>query len=225
MKPSPQRQSTPFELQRQALVDSLRGRGVYSGRVLAAMATVPREEFVPPALVMRAYEDSALPIDNRQTISQPYTVAIMTQALELDEPSSILEIGTGSGYQAAVLAAMGHQVVSIERHAALSQNARTALNRTGYVVTCRVGDGTIGYRQGGPYDGIIVTAGAPDVPELLARQLRIGGRMVIPVGSMTEQALYRVIRTGEENWKAESLGKAKFVPLIGRSGWDESSGR
>ncbi|HBB26177.1 MAG TPA: protein-L-isoaspartate O-methyltransferase [Bacteroidetes bacterium] len=225
MKPSPQRQSTPFELQRQALVDSLRARGVTSSRVLAAMAAVPREQFVPPALVMRAYEDSALPIDNRQTISQPFTVAIMTQALELDEPSRILEIGTGSGYQAAVLAAMGHHVISIERHAALSQRARTVLAAAGYAVTCRVGDGTIGYREGGPYDGIIVTAGAPDVPELLARQLRIGGRMVIPVGSITEQALYRVVRTGEQTWKGEELGQAKFVPLIGRSGWDDSVGR
>ena len=225
MKPSPQRTSTPFELQRQALVDSLRARGITNGRVLAAMATVPREQFVPAALAMRAYEDSALPIDNRQTISQPHTVAIMTQALELDEPSKVLEIGTGSGYQAAVLAAMGHHVISIERHAALSQRARTVLSAAGYGVTCRVGDGTIGYREGGPYDGIIVTAGAPDVPELLARQLTIGGRMVIPVGSKTEQALYRVVRTGEENWKAEELGQAKFVPLIGRSGWDDSTGR
>lgn len=225
MNKSPQRQATPFELQRRALIDTLRARGITSESVLRAMLTVPREAFVPEALALRAYEDSALPIDKKQTISQPYTVAIMSQSLDLQTPSRVLEIGTGSGYQAAVLSAMGHHVVSIERHAALSQRARTTLQLLGYDVVCRVGDGTIGYREGGPYEGIIVTAGAPDVPEILARQLTLGGKMVIPVGTMEQQELYRVVRTGEESWKAEPLGEAKFVPLIGRSGWSEPTGR
>lgn len=220
----PERQSSPFELQRRSLVATLQQRGITSPSVLAAMGTVPREAFVPAALTMRSYEDSALPIDNRQTISQPYTVAFMTQELGLERPSRILEIGTGSGYQAAVLACMGHHVVSIERHPLLSQKARTTLKLLGYDVQCRVGDGTIGYREGGPYDGIIVTAGAPDVPQTLARQLTIGGKMIIPVGTLQEQRLYRVVRTDEEAWKGEELGQAKFVPLIGRSGWEDLAG-
>lgn len=222
--PLPERQFSPFEVQRRALVAVLKERGISDPRVLAAMGSVAREAFVPPALAMRAYEDTALPIDNRQTISQPYTVAFMTQELLLSAPCSILEIGTGSGYQAAVLAALGHRVVSIERHAILSQKARTTLKLLGYDVVCRIGDGSIGYREGGPYDGIIVTAAAPDVPQILAEQLAIGGRLVIPVGSRLQQSLYRVIRTDTEKWKAEELGQAKFVPLIGRSGWEESAG-
>lgn len=222
--PLPERQFSPFEVQRRALVAVLKERGISDPRVLAAMGSVAREAFVPPALAMRAYEDTALPIDNRQTISQPYTVAFMTQELLLSAPCSILEIGTGSGYQAAVLAALGHRVVSIERHAILSQKARTTLKLLGYDVVCRIGDGSIGYREGGPYDGIIVTAAAPDVPQILAEQLAIGGRLVIPVGSRLQQSLYRVFRTDTEKWKAEELGQAKFVPLIGRSGWEESAG-
>lgn len=222
--PLPERQISPFEVQRRALVAQLSGRGISDARVLAAMGSVAREAFVPPALSMRAYEDTALPIDNRQTISQPHTVAFMTQELLLTGPSSILEIGTGSGYQAAVLAALGHRVISIERHAILSQKARTTLKLLGYDVVCRIGDGSIGYREGGPYDGIIVTAAAPDVPQILAQQLAIGGRLVIPVGSRQQQSLYRVVRTDTDKWKAEELGQAKFVPLIGRTGWDESAG-
>lgn len=221
MQSRPARQYSSFELQRQQLVALLESRGIRDARVLSAIASIPREEFVPQALFSRAYEDSALPIDNRQTISQPYTVALMTQLLDVQRGHKILEIGTGSGYQAAVLAQLGAEVVSIERHAILSQKARTVLERLGYPVTCRIGDGTIGYREGGPYDGIIITAGAPDVPEPLAKQLAIGGRMIVPIGTLEEQRLYRVLRTGEETWKAEDVGPAKFVPLIGRSGWDE----
>jgi protein-L-isoaspartate(D-aspartate) O-methyltransferase len=221
MSSRPARQFSPFELQRQQLVSVLASRGIADERVLQAIGSIPREEFIPQALYTRAYEDSALPIDNRQTISQPYTVALMTQLLGVRPGVKILEIGTGSGYQAAVLAVLGAQVVSIERHALLSQKARTVLQRLGFHVTCRIGDGTIGYREGGPYDGIIITAGAPDVPEPLARQLAIGGKMIVPIGSLEEQRLYTVVRTGDEAWKAEDVGPAKFVPLIGRSGWDE----
>lgn len=221
MSSHPARQYSPFELQRQQLVMVLESRGIQDQRVLGAIGSIPREDFVPPALYSRAYEDSALPIDNLQTISQPYTVALMTELLDVQPGQKILEIGTGSGYQAAVLARLGAEVVSIERHALLSQKARSVLQRLGYNVTCRIGDGTIGYREGGPYHGIIVTAGAPDVPEPLARQLQIGGRMIIPIGSLQEQRMYTVQRTGDEAWKAQEVGPAKFVPLIGRSGWDE----
>ncbi len=189
------------------------------------MSIIPREMFVPAPLSSRAYEDSALPIDNRQTISQPFTVAFMTSMLNVTPGANILEIGTGSGYQAAVLAQMGANVTSIERHPILSQKARTVLASLGYAVQCRVGDGTIGYSAGGPYDGIIVTAGAPDVPEPLAKQLAIGGCLVVPVGSKDQQTLYRVVRTAQDLWKAEDLGPFKFVPLIGRSGWEEVHGQ
>lgn len=217
----PARQYSSFELQRQELVSLLSSRGIHDARVLQAIGSVPRESFVPPALVTRSYEDSALPIDNRQTISQPYTVALMSQLLGIEPGHKILEIGTGSGYQAAILAHLGAVVVSIERHPLLSQKARVILEQLGFSVTCRVGDGTIGYRDGAPYHGIIVTAGAPDVPEPLAKQLVIGGRMIVPIGSLEEQRMYQVVRTGEESWKATDVGPAKFVPLIGRSGWDE----
>lgn len=221
MSSRPARQFSSFELQRQQLVALLSSRGIQDANVLNAMSVIPREVFIPPALYTRAYEDSALPIDNRQTISQPYTVALMTQLLQVQRGQKILEIGTGSGYQAAVIAQLGAHVVSIERHAILSQKARTVLQQLGYNVVCRIGDGTIGYREGGPYDGIIITAGAPDVPEPLARQLAVGGRMIVPIGTLEEQRLYSVVRTGEESWKAEDVGPAKFVPLIGRSGWNE----
>jgi protein-L-isoaspartate(D-aspartate) O-methyltransferase len=224
-QPSPTRTATVYERQRQSLIEILRSRGILDEHVLAAMNSIPRELFVPPAMMGRAYEDSALPIDNRQTISQPYTVALMTQELHVRRGMKVLEIGTGSGYQAAVLAQLGAHVVSIERHPLLSQKARTVLQQLGYAVTCRVGDGTIGYRDGEPYDGIIVTAGAPDVPEPLARQLAIGGVLVVPVGPRDQQVLYRVTRTGPETWKAEERGPCKFVPLIGRSGWDETIGQ
>jgi len=147
---------------------------------------------------------------------------MMTQALDLQPGSRVLEIGTGSGYQAAVLAEMGMQVYSIERHASLSRTAGLALTAAGYDVKLRVGDGTIGWSEFAPYDGIIVTAGAPDVPEPLARQLKLHGKLVVPVGDRKSQTLYLVTRTGEENWTVDDLGPFKFVPLIGRAGWHES---
>jgi len=218
---SPTRIRGPYHEKRLELIRQLRAKGITDPNVLHAMEQLPREEFVQASMKVRAYEDTALPIDDKQTISQPFTVAFMTQAMGVKPGNKILEIGTGSGYQAAVLAVMGAKVISIERHPRLSQQARTRLQHLGLDVNCRVGDGTIGYREGGPYDGIIVTAGAPDVPEPLARQLTIGGRLVVPVGTAEEQTLYRVTRTAEEDWKAEDLGPFKFVPLIGVEGWDE----
>ena len=220
---NPQRSKVfgPNDQKRHALIDQLRAKGITDEDVLHVMDLIPREKFVQATMQSRAYEDTALPIEDRQTISQPYTVAFMTQALGIKPGMKVLEIGTGSGYQAAVLAALGAKVVSIERHPRLSQQARELLISLGYQVLCRVGDGTIGYSAEAPYDAIIVTAGAPDVPEPLARQLSIGGRLIVPVGSATEQALYLVTRRSEEDWKVDDLGPFKFVPLIGVEGWDE----
>lgn len=207
---------------REALVIELRKKGIHDANVLRAIGEIHREAFLPPAMANRAYEDNALPIDNRQTISQPYTVASMTQALRLERGMKVLEIGTGSGYQAAVLAAMGMTVYSIERHPNLSQKARDVLAKEGYKVNCRVGDGTIGYSGEAPYDAIIVTAGAPDVPETLARQLKIGGRLAVPVGDRMTQQMYMVTRTAPEKWDVVDLGPYKFVPLIGIEGWEDA---
>lgn len=212
---------TPFDAKRHALVEHLRQRGITDVDVLKAMATVPRERFVQPSLQSQAYEDSALPINDRQTISQPYTVAYMTQLLGIKPGMNVLEIGTGSGYQAAVLAEMGAMVTSIERHPRLSSQARETLRLLGYSVQCRVGDGTIGYKGGAPYHAIIVTAGAPDVPEPLAKQLTIGGRLAVPVGDSKSQSLYVVTRLDVDRWNAEDTGNFTFVPLIGIEGWEE----
>jgi len=209
----------PYDEQRHALIAHLRSRGITDPDVLQAMDVVPRERFVQDFMRNRAYEDTALPIDDRQTISQPYTVALMTQALGVHDGMKILEIGTGSGYQAAILAAMGAKVITIERHPKLSAQARERLAALGLSAECRVGDGTIGYSGKAPYDGIIVTAGAPDVPEPLARQLSLGGRLIVPVGDLERQTLYRVTRTADEAWNVEDLGPVKFVPLIGVEGW------
>ncbi|NQW28928.1 MAG: protein-L-isoaspartate(D-aspartate) O-methyltransferase [Ignavibacteria bacterium] len=213
--------TSPLGVQRTVLVKELRSKGISDTNVLRAIETVHREAFLPAAMVSRAYEDTALPIDNKQTISQPYTVASMTQALRLEPQMKVLEIGTGSGYQAAILAEMGMHVFTIERHPILSQKAREVLAREGYNVNCRIGDGTIGYSAQAPYDAIIVTAGAPDVPETLAKQLKIGGRLAVPVGDKSSQQLYVVTRTADEKWDVLDLGPYKFVPLIGIEGWED----
>ncbi len=220
----PVRIRTPFDERRQQLAEHLQLRGIYDVAVLDAIRSVPRERFIPAGLQSQAYEDSALPIDERQTISQPFTVAFMTQCLSIVPGVKVLEIGTGSGYQAAVLAHMGAHVVTIERIPKLSQQAKQTLTSLGYAVECRIGDGTIGYRGGAPYHAIIVTAGAPDVPEILARQLHVGGKMVVPVGTMQHQQLYVVERLSEDDWKAQEMGGFTFVPLIGVEGWDDNGG-
>jgi len=204
------------------VAQQLERRGIRDRRVLAAMGAVPRESFVGGEPTSSAYDDRALPIDRGQTISQPYIVARMTELLEVEPGDRILEIGTGSGYQAAVLARLGARVVSIERHESLARVARETLRALGVVgVDVRVGDGSRGDPDGAPWDGIIVTAAAPEVPMELREQLVIGGRLVIPVGSRWEQDLLVVERRSETDWRDRSDGPVVFVPLLGEGGWSE----
>jgi protein-L-isoaspartate(D-aspartate) O-methyltransferase len=203
------------------MVERLRDHyGIRDARSLDAMLHVPRHLFVPEALQSRAYGDHALPIAANQTISQPYIVARMTELLEADKESRVLEIGAGSGYQTAVLARVAGQVYSIERIAELAREAQARIRSLGiYNATVKCFDGTLGWSAHAPYDGILVAAGGPDVPEPLLSQLKVGGRLVIPVGATREsQRLVRVVRT-EEGFRHEEHGSCAFVPLIGRYGW------
>ncbi len=198
----------------------LEARGIHHPRVLDAMRKVPRHLFVPPERVHDAYSDHALPIGEGQTISQPYMVALMTQLLDPAPSDRVLEVGTGSGYQAAILAELANEVVTIEREPALSQRAQEVLNALGYRnITFVVGDGTEGYTPLAPYDRIIVTAGAPFIPQPLVEQLAPGGRLVIPVGHRYEQVLTVAEKDPEGKLHVSEHGYCVFVPLIGRHGW------
>jgi protein-L-isoaspartate(D-aspartate) O-methyltransferase len=213
-------QADPERARAAMVTDQLRARGITDERVLAAMGAVPREAFVPEGSRRTAYADEALPIDAGQTISQPFMVARMTQDLEVAPGDRILEIGTGSGYQAAILAWLGAHVTSLERQATLVEPARqrlAALDLPGDV-TVRQADGSLGDLAGAPWDGIIVTAGAPAIPQDLRDQLAEGGRLVIPVGSHDRQLLTVVTRHGDE-WHERTDGYCVFVPLIGVAGW------
>lgn len=203
------------------MVDTqIRARGLVNARLLAAMTAVPRERFVPPADRDRAYEDRALPTREGQTISQPYIVALMTDMLDVQPGLKVLEVGTGSGYQAAILVEMGARVVTIERHAALHEGARRVLTQLGYAqhVKFVVGDGSCGWPAEQPYDRIIVTAGAADVPAPLAEQLAEGGRMVLPIGDRIEQRLCTIDKRDGRLVRTDGVG-CRFVPLIGAYGW------
>jgi protein-L-isoaspartate(D-aspartate) O-methyltransferase len=207
---------------RDRMVDEqIAARGVRDPVVLQAMRTVPRERFVDEIQARFAYEDEPLPIGEGQTISQPYIVAAMTQALRLRPGDRVLEIGTGSGYAAAVLSVILAEVYTIERVESLARSARRRLRDLGYAnVHVRHGDGSLGWPEHAPYDAIVVTAGGPDVPRSLLRQLAVGGRLVMPVGPATRsQRLVRVVRTGEDSYEREALEEVAFVPLIGAEGW------
>jgi len=211
------------EEQRRAMVETqLRRRGIRDERVLEAMGEVPRHEFVPPELLRESYEDHPLPIGGGQTISQPYIVAQMVEALALCGPERVLEVGTGSGYQAAVLARLAARVYTIECEPSLARTARERLNRLGFGDTVEVieGDGSAGYAPGAPYDGMLVAAAAPDVPMQLIEQLAEGGRLVIPVGERDSQEL-RLIRKLDGNPVVTKLGYCRFVPLLGAHGWEQ----
>jgi protein-L-isoaspartate(D-aspartate) O-methyltransferase len=195
-------------------------RGVRDPAVLAAMRSVPREAFISPGFEEFAYEDSALPIAEGQTISQPYIVAAMAAAAELEENDKVLEVGAGSGYAAAVISRIAAKVFAIERLAPLAQAARERMRVLGYGnVELRAGDGSNGWPEQAPFDAILVSAGVPRIPEALKHQLAIGGRLVIPIGPMEEQRLVRLTRTGEAIFQQDDLDAVRFVKLIGAGGW------
>lgn len=207
---------------RNRMVESqLISRGIKDARVLETMRKLPRHRFVEEALVSQAYNDHPLPIGEKQTISQPYMVALMTEALELQGHERVLEIGTGSGYQTAILAELAEKIYSIERIRALSARAQRIMDDLGYFnVVLKVGDGTVGLKEEAPFDAIMVTAGSPDVPQPLVDQLAMGGRLVVPVGDRYTQALMKIVRVKEGISKTD-LGGCRFVNLLGTHGWQE----
>ncbi len=211
-----------FEKERLRMVEEqIAGRGVKDERVLAAMRKVQRHEFLPEAIRVMSYQDSALPLGEAQTMSQPYMVGLMTELLGLKGPERVLEIGTGSGYQAAILAELCEKVYTVERIKLLADRARTNLDRLGYrSVAIKVYDGTYGWKEMAPFDAILVTAGSPDIPTPLVDQLKEGGRMVIPVGDRFGQTLLKVVKTPQGPVMERSI-PCVFVPLIGNHGWKE----
>jgi len=212
------------DLLREEMVNKqIRRRGIKSEAVLAAMLKVPRHEFIPLNNRMDAYGDYPLPIGHNQTISQPYIVALMTELLNLNGSEKVLEIGTGSGYQAAVLSCLAAEVHTVERHNSLAENAQQTLHRLGYTnVIVHSGDGSLGWVDEAPYQGILVTAAAPSVPEPLKEQLDEGGRLVIPVGVYRSQVLLILTRRGDV-FESEPIIPVAFVPLLGKLGWQEGT--
>jgi len=211
---------TNFDAARAELIDHL-STEIKDKRVLEVMRSIPRELFVPRESRHLAYEDSPLPIGHDQTISQPFIIALMTEALALKGNERVLEIGTGSGYQAAILAKLARHVVTTERLKPLAEAAKKVVDSLGFTnIEVHVAEETLGWQRGAPYDAIMVTAGAPRVPPDLLAQLRISGRMVIPVGSRYLQELYKITRGRKRN-VIENLGGCRFVSLIGKGGWEE----
>ena len=206
-----------FKVLRARMVESqVAGRGIQDRRVLDAMRLVPREAFVRPGFKPFAYEDTALPIEAGQTISQPYVVALMIAAADVDRSDRVLEVGAGSGYAAAVLSCIAAEVYAIERLAVLAEGARKRLQRLGYHnIKIRTGDGTRGWPEAAPFNAILVSAGAPEIPPALKEQLAIGGRLVMPIGSTeNSQQLIKAVRTGQDAFEIEDIGGVQFVPLV-----------
>jgi len=206
---------------RAKLIQKLRDKGITDEAVLTAMGRVPRHLLIDSAFGDQAYDDRALPIRSGQTISQPFTVAYQTQLLSLAKGMKVLEIGTGSGYQAAVLCEMGMKVFSVERHAKLQEHAKSQLATMGYQPFLHLGDGTLGWKQHQPFQRIVVTAASPTVPEALKQQLEIGGMLVIPVGDRSVQWMLRIRKLGTSRFEEERFHRFNFVPLIGAQGWED----
>ncbi len=213
------------KLREQMVEEQLKPRGIEDQRVLEAMETVPRHLFVDEDIIERAYDDCALPIGGGQTISQPYMVAVMTELLELKGDEKVLEIGTGSGYQAAIISLLAREVFTVERIETIALKARERFRKLNYTnIHVVVGDGTLGLPEQAPFDGIVVTAAAPEIPETYVKQLKVNGRLVIPVGSRFSQLLYQIRKT-PSGIDTSTSTPCVFVPLIGKYGWDETETR
>lgn len=211
-----------YEKERNQLIDSLEKKGISDELVLAAMRKVERHLFVPDSVLHYAYRDSALPIGFGQTISQPFTVAYMTQAMQLKPGDKVLEIGTGSGYQAAILYEMGMKVYSIERNVEIYNRTMKLFDKYSIRVATRCSDGTIGWNEFAPFKGIVVTAGAPSIPKNLKNQLAVEGRLVVPVGDRNSQTLQILTKVEDDEFRIERVPYFAFVPLIGKEGWNET---
>jgi protein-L-isoaspartate(D-aspartate) O-methyltransferase len=212
-----------FDISRKRMVDTqLIARGIADRRVIEAMLKIPRHLFVQEAMAAQAYNDTSLPIGEKQTISQPYMVALMTELLALSGGETVLEIGTGSGYQAAVLSQLVRRVYTIERLPQLATRARRLFDELGLTnIAMKIDDGTVGWSTEAPFDAVIVTAGAPDIPEALVSQLAAGGRLVIPVGDQLDQELVRLVKSEDGTLLQEKSVPCRFVRLIGKDGWSE----
>jgi protein-L-isoaspartate(D-aspartate) O-methyltransferase len=204
---------------RKKLTQSLEEKGIYDSKVLDAILKIPRHFFLDNAFLEYAYQDKAFPIGEGQTISQPYTVAFQTELLDVNQDKKILEIGTGSGYQACILLAMGAKVFTIEYNKKLFDRTKAFLPTMGYKPIFKHGDGSQGWPIHAPYDGIIVTAGAPVIPDSLKEQLKIGGILVIPVGNNERQLMYKITRISETEYETQEFDYFAFVPLLGKEGW------
>lgn len=214
-----------FDIARKRMIDAqIIGRGITDRRVIEAMQKVPRHIFVEEAMSAQAYSESSLPIGDRQTISQPYIVALMTELLQLNGTEKVLEIGTGSGYQAAILATLANKVYTIERLRPLALRARKALDSLGLLnVNLKIGDGSDGWQSEAPFDAILVTAGAPEVPEPLIEQLNVGGRLVVPTGTRSDQIMVKIVKGEGGLITRENSVECRFVKLVGRCGWIEDN--
>ncbi|MEW6508938.1 MAG: protein-L-isoaspartate(D-aspartate) O-methyltransferase [Bacteroidota bacterium] len=210
-----------YETERLLLIEQIKKKGITNQNVLDAMAKVERHLFVPDIMQQHAYEDVALPIGYGQTISQPYTVAFMTQALDPKPEQKILEIGTGSGYQAAILFQMGARIFTIERNDKLYNSALKIFDKLNLRIAARCSDGSIGWLEFAPFDGIIVTAGSPGVPQNLLKQLAVNGKMIIPVGDRSVQTLKIITKIADDQYDTKEAPYFAFVPLVGREGWKE----